>query len=375
MESHGLHGDGIYYESGDRLWVNMYVPSTATWKGPGATVNMDTTFPDGDAATLRLTLHKPKSFTLILRRPSWAGSGFEVKVNGKSVTSLPGPGSYVELKRSWKTGDTVAIVLPKALHIEGLPDNKDRAALMWGPLVLAGDLGPERRGGPGDPVPSLVTAEKSVGDWLQPVPDHLGVFRSVGVGRKTDGQASEVEFVPFYRLHRRTYAVYWDLYDADSWTKKLEELAAEKAKRQKLEAATVAFVQPGDLEKEKEFKQQGEETTPDRVLGRAGRRAKKWFSFELPVESVNSMALVLTYNPEERAKRSLEILVDGQRIGEAVIERYPPGSATGQFYDRDYRIPADLVKDKKKVTVRFQASGGNETATIFGVRMVRADER
>ena len=54
MESHGLHGDGIYYESGDRLWVNMYVPSTATWKSAGATVNMDTTFPEGDAATLEV---------------------------------------------------------------------------------------------------------------------------------------------------------------------------------------------------------------------------------------------------------------------------------------------------------------------------------
>ena len=375
MESHGLHGDGIYYESGDRLWVNMYVPSVATWKAAGATVSMDTTFPEGDAATVKFTLQKPKSFTLALRRPSWAGNGFDVKVNGKTVTNVSGPGTYVELKRTWKTGDTVVLLLPKTLRVEGLPDNKNRAALMWGPLVLAGDLGPERRGGSGDPIPSLVTAEKSVGEWLQPVPDHLGVFRSVGVGQKTDGQTSEVEFVPFYRLHRRTYAIYWDLYDANSWAKKLAEIAAEKAKQQKLEAATVAFVPVGDSEKEKEFNQQGEETAQDRVLGRAGRRSRKWFSFDLPVETAKPMTLVLTYNPEERAKRTFEILVDGQRIGEGMIERYPPGSATGQFYDRDYKIPSELVKDKKKVTVRFQASGGNETATIFGVRMVRADER
>ncbi len=240
MESHGLHGDGIYYESDDRLWVNIYVPSTATWKAAGATVSMDTTFPEGDAATVKFTLQKPKSFTLALRRPSWAGNGFEVEVNGKNV-NVSGPGSYVEIKRTWKTGDAVALVLPKTLRIEGLPDNKNRAALMWGPLVLAGDLGPERRGGPADPVPSFVTAEKPVGEWLQPVPDRLGVFRSVGVGRKPDGAANEVEFVPFYRLHRRTYAVYWDLYDAESWARKLEELTAEKAKRQRLEAATVAF--------------------------------------------------------------------------------------------------------------------------------------
>ena len=33
MESHALHGDGIYYESEERLWVNLYVPSTAEWGG------------------------------------------------------------------------------------------------------------------------------------------------------------------------------------------------------------------------------------------------------------------------------------------------------------------------------------------------------
>jgi len=368
MESHSLHGDGIYYESGDRLWINLYVPSTASWKAADATVTMTTTFPEGDAASLKLTLQGPKSFTLALRRPAWAGDGFAVKVNGKNVTALPRPGSYVELKRTWKTGDSVSLVLPKSLHVEGLPDNNHRAALMWGPLVLAGDLGPERRGGPSES-PSLVTAEKPLTEWLQPVADNVGVFRTVGVG-----QPSEVEFVPFYRLHKRTYSVYWDLYDAGAWTKRLDELAAEKVKRQKLEAGTVAFVQPGDAE-EKQFNQQGEDTAPDRVLGRIGRRSRKWFSFDLPVEPGKAMALVLTYNPEERAKRSFEILVDGQRIGDGVIERYPPGSPTGRFYDVDYKIPAELVKDKKKVTVRFQASGGNETATIFGVRMIRADQR
>ena len=31
MESHALHGHGLYYEDGDRLWVNLYAPSTAEW--------------------------------------------------------------------------------------------------------------------------------------------------------------------------------------------------------------------------------------------------------------------------------------------------------------------------------------------------------
>jgi len=374
MESHSLHGAGIYYESGDRLWINLYVPSTASWKAAGATVTMTTSFPEGEAATLNLTLQRPKSFTLALRRPSWAGDGFAVKVNGKNVERLPRPGSYVELKRTWKTGDNVSLVLPKTLHVEGLADNQRRAALMWGPLVLAGDLGPERRGGPTES-PGLVTEQKPLTEWLQPVPDNLGVFRTVGVGRGTNGETNEVEFVPFYRLHRRTYSVYWDLHTNETWTRKIEELTAERARLQKLEAATIASLPPGDTEKEKSFNPKSEESSPERVQGRAGRRAKKWFSYDLPVESVRPMALVVTFSTEERAKRSFEILVDGQRIGEGTIERYPPGSPTGRFYDVDYKLPAELVKDKQKVTVRFQSTGGNETATVFGIRIVRLTER
>jgi len=374
MESHGLHGDGIYYDFEGRLLINLYVPSVANWKASGATVTMETTFPDGDAASLKFDLQRPKSFGLLLRRPSWAGDGFAVTVNGKSMTDLSSPGSYIEIKRTWKTGDSVSLVLPKKLHIEGLADNPHRAALMWGPLVLAADLGPERRGGPTES-PALVTAEKPVTEWLQPVRDNLGVFRTAGVGRNTDGQTNEVEFVPFYRLHRRTYSIYWDLYSDESWARKTEELTTEKTRQEKLEAATVVFLSPGDSEKEKTFNIKSEESSPDRVLGRQGRRARKWFSYDLPVAPAKPLALVITFNTEERAKRSFEVLVDGQRIGDGTIERYPPGSPTGRFYDVDYRIPAELVKDKQKVTVRFQSTGGNETATVFGVRVVRADER
>lgn len=46
---------------------------------------MDTNFPEGESATLKLTLKAPKQFTLALRRPSWAGAGFTVKVNGQTV--------------------------------------------------------------------------------------------------------------------------------------------------------------------------------------------------------------------------------------------------------------------------------------------------
>ena len=389
MESHALHGDGLYYESsdkrnGDKLWVNIYAPSTARWEAAGVDLTMDTDFPEGEAATLKLALKSPRQFTLALRRPSWAGAGFNVKVNGQPVKQLPGPGSYVELKRKWKSGDTVALTLPKTLRLEPLADNPRVTAIMWGPLALAADLGPERARGRGAQsggqsgarpaaqpisISSLVAAERPLSDWIKAATGKPGAFRTDGVGREQD-----VELAPFYRLHRRAYSVYFDLFTPAEWEKKAAELLAERERQRKLEAATVAYVEPGEVYFERDFNQQGEETNPVRVAGRPGRSARKWFSFDLPVDPAHPMKLIATYHGEERANRTFEILVDGARVGEQQIERHRPGSPTKRFFDVEYAIPADLVKGKQKVTVRFQATGGNETAGVFGVRMVRVDQ-
>ena len=376
MESHALHGDGLYYETGDRLLVNIYAPSTARWEAASLDLTMDTNFPEGESATLKLTLKAPKQFTLALRRPSWAGAGFTVKINGQTVKALTNPGSYIELKRRWKSGDMVALTLPKTLRLEPLPDNARVAAILWGPLVMAGDLGPEReRGGGGNAragqpinVPALVAAERPLTDWLKPVSDKPGNFRSDGVGRGQD-----VELMPFYRLHRRAYSVYWDLFTPAEWEKKAADIAAEQERQRKREAATISFAQPGEMQPERDFNQQGEETAPVTVAGRRGRSAKKWFSFDLPADPERPMTLIVTYHGEERQTRTHEILVDGARVGEQTIERHRPGSNSKSFFDVEYAIPTDLAKGKQKVTVRFQATGGNETAAVFGIRFIRAD--
>ena len=146
MESHALHGYGIYYESADKLWVSLYVPTHANWETEGVQVEMNTDFPMGETASIEVTPKSARKFTLALRRPYWAGVGFSVKVNGHALKDLPKADSYVQITRTWKKGDTVELALPKTLRKEPLPDNLERFALMWGPLVLAGDLGPERQG-------------------------------------------------------------------------------------------------------------------------------------------------------------------------------------------------------------------------------------
>jgi DUF1680 family protein len=382
MESHALHGDGLYYESGDTLWVNLYAPSTADWKAAGARLAMTTSFPEGEAAALELKMQKPRRLTVALRRPFWAGEGFTVAVNGRPIKD-PGPaGSYVRLDRKWKTGDKVTLVLPKALRLEPLPDNPDRAAIMWGPLVLAGDLGPIPQRQPRDEsvatpataaqwpkTPVLVTAAASLDKWVKPVEGRPGVFRTAGAGRDTD-----VDLVPFYRLHRRVYAAYWDILTPEKWESRAAAMKAAEEARRKLEAATVAFAQPGQMQAERDFNMQGGKTSPVQARGRFGRRAVDWFSFDLAVEPAAPLGLIVTYNRNERADRAFAVLVDGRKVGEQRIARLSPQEMEG-FFDVSYPVPAEAVAGKTKVTVRFEGIGGSETATVYGIRIVRTDKR
>ena len=99
MESHALHGDGIYYESGAKLWVNLFVPSTVNWESQGATLTQETAFPERGESRLTLKLPSPKQLTLAIRRPGWATKSFSVFVNGKRVSTGAKPGEYVEISR------------------------------------------------------------------------------------------------------------------------------------------------------------------------------------------------------------------------------------------------------------------------------------
>jgi DUF1680 family protein len=371
MESHALHGDGIYYESGDRLWVNLYVPSTAAWESAGVRMEMSTDFPEGESAALKVNARAPRAFTLTLRRPAWAAEGFRVAVNGTAVQDLPAPGAYVELQRTWKTGDVIALTLPKTLREEPLRNDPRRVAILWGPLVLAGDLGPQPKGDPETHVntisveaPTLVASGRPVNEWVKPRPERPGSFRTVGVGRERD-----VELLPFYRLHRRVYAAYWDRLTQAEYDAKVAEAAVERERQRKLELASVTVVPVGQADEERRFNQQGEDTSIVRADGRPSRGGKKWFSYDIPVASSGPLALVVTYNSDARRPRSVEILVDGTRIGEQTLGK----SSVSRFFDVEYPIPMDLLRGKERATVRFQASGGNEIPPIFALQVIRAD--
>jgi len=375
LESHALHGEGIYYYKGsEEFWVGLYAPSIARWDSAGVEVETSSDFPIGTSASVKIRTKTPKKFMLALRRPYWAGDGFSVKVNGQALKETPAADSYVKIDRVWREGDTVELNLPKQLREEPVPDNSSRMALMWGPLVLAGDLGPavhqddeENMPAPSAP-PIVVTANTPVQQWLKPESGKPGWFTTSGVGLSKD-----IEFAPMYELPRRKYAVYWDVFTPEKWTKRSAEYKAEQEKQQKLQAATIAFAQPGEMQSERDFNEQGEDSAPLLWRGRHGRAGKGWFSFDMPVENSRRTALWVTYGGDRWRKSTVDILVDGKKIGDHLEEHVSPDREK-QFVDVQYAIPAELLTGKSKVTVRFQATDGNAIGGIFGVRTVRAEQ-
>jgi hypothetical protein len=126
------------------------------------------------------------------------------------------------------------------------------------------------------------------------------------------------------------------------------------------------------MQAERDFNQLGEGSQPVRAEGHFGRNATKWFSFDLPVDTAHPLTMVVTYSNDNAGAGACDVLVDGKKVGEQTGARRSPEQEI-HFFDVEYPLPADLVTDKKKVTVRFEATSGRSTPSVFGIRIVRSD--
>src|SRR5271167_2878303 len=79
--------------------------------------------------------------TVRLRIPGWASNRAVATLNGVKLDAMASPGSYLAIRRTWKTGDTLALELPMGLRVESMPDDPTIQAVLYGPLVLAADMG------------------------------------------------------------------------------------------------------------------------------------------------------------------------------------------------------------------------------------------
>ncbi len=143
VEEYSKLNDSIYWRDANGLFVNLFIPSELNWAEKGFRLRQDTKFPEQESTALLVTADKPVQMTIRLRIPSWMKTGPTVKINGRALEATATPGSYLAINRTWKTGDRVEMELPMHLTVEPTPDDPTLQAFLYGPLVLAGDLGSE----------------------------------------------------------------------------------------------------------------------------------------------------------------------------------------------------------------------------------------
>jgi DUF1680 family protein len=127
-----------YFRNMDDVYVNLYVPSTLSWKGPRAhySLRQTTDYPYDHNIQFDLTASSPATFSVFLRIPEWA-RGASLTVNGMRDSKMVTPGSFAELHRQWKTGDRIELDLPLVTRLEAVDaQHPDTVALVAGPLVL-----------------------------------------------------------------------------------------------------------------------------------------------------------------------------------------------------------------------------------------------
>ena len=204
VEEFSKLNDSIYWKDDYGVYVNLFIASDLHWPEKGFRLKQETKFPDVQSTTLHIAVDKPMQLALHLRIPEWLTGG-SVKINGRPIDASASPGSYLTLSRIWNTGDRIEMELPMSLRIEAMPDDPRTQAVLYGPIVLAGDLGAEGLAhnlivGPNAPqlrkaaaldIPRLQTSSIKPGD------------------RPLSFQMDGVELMPISRILDRRYTVYW----------------------------------------------------------------------------------------------------------------------------------------------------------------------
>ncbi len=193
LESSTKLQDSIYFKSADnnKLYVNLFVPSTLNWEDRGVVVTQVTSFPYSDRT--KLTIDGAGQFAIMVRVPKWATNGMHVSINGASLPIEVTPGEYLTLDRAWKSGDTIDLQMPMGFRLSRIMDQPNIASIFYGPVLLAVE----------EPGP--------LSEWRQVKINTDDIGQSIeGDPSKLRFQIADLQLKPFFETYDR-YSVYLDV--------------------------------------------------------------------------------------------------------------------------------------------------------------------
>lgn len=410
LESNAKYADSIYFHSGVKeLYVNLFIPSVLNWKSNGLTLRQETKYPEQGSTKLFFACQKPVSLSVKIRHPGWTTEGFDILVNGKKQQIASIPGSTAQIERTWADGDTVEVIMPMSLRVEGFKDNPTRVALMYGPLVMAGVT--EQ----GNPFSVIEAKDDSFLKTLKPIEGKPLQFEGPATLFRTSPlhvSDKPVVFRPLYSNFTDAYAILWDLVTPASFEKMAAQVSAEIKLQKECEPRTVDMVQCGRAKEMFTFQtmllankdwmvrampqisegKHGLKTPEVPVKSPKGRsssyvqflahkmffslpghfrslEAGDWCSYQMQVLPQQEQQLdVRLWKASLRdlgawaqKQGKLEIVVDGRVLATCEVESLP----CGQFSTLTCPLPPDLLVDKKKIEVLLRVSA--DSSPVYGI--------
>lgn len=365
MENHVKYGESIYAKGSDgSLYINLFIPSTLNWKERNLQLSLETKFPKTDDAVVRINGNgKAAKFPVYIRYPYWTDNDITVTVNENPVSVKKDKDGYYTIDRTWKPGDKIHMTMPMKIHTQSMPDNKNIIAVMYGPVVLSGELGKEKPAQ--QDIPVFVSDDENITDLIKPVADKdTLIFQT-----SATNDDKSISLIPFYQMHHQHYIVYWNKFTTDGWAEKKKEYEAEIKRQEEIRANTVDEVRIGEMQPERDHNFKGEKTNTGDAFGRKWRDASEggWFSFTLDTKGETNLELNCTYWGGDSGNRNFDILIDGVKIASQKLNAEKPND----FIDKVYDIPKKLLEGKKQITVRFQALSESMAGGVFGCKLLR----
>ena len=129
----------VYYRTQDGgIVLNLFTSSDKKFDVNGKTVEIkeETQYPNSGEVKLTFTCSEPVEFAFRFRTPRWAETIECAVCNVPCALAKPQPGC-AEIKRLWKSGDTLALSMPMNWRfVRGRMIQEGRVALMRGPVLF-----------------------------------------------------------------------------------------------------------------------------------------------------------------------------------------------------------------------------------------------
>lgn len=376
MENHGKYAEFAYLHNltNDTLFVNLFMPTELQWKARGIRLLQDTRFPYEPGT--RLTVEGSGRFALAVRHPAWC-EGFALQVNGTSVQTRE-VGGYAIIDREWQSGDVVSVSLPMKVGVEPLPNVDDYVAFKYGPVLLGAITGTDQLVGlrANESRMGHVASGQQKDIYSAPllIGPRAGLAAAVEMtnpdslhfrinGYYNDERFADLRLQPFHTIHDARYMMYWMNVEGERWEAIRAELQAAEDARLALEARTIDYVVTGTQQSEADHYLQSSGSNSGSYQGEYYRDGQQ-FGYILSTGGCTEGVTLMARYWGGDSNRTFDIYVANQLIATETLK-----GGKNEFVNVEYPVPANLLRGKRSVRVRFQAHQGSIAGGLYYLRL------